>query len=275
MDTEPQTFVDQLMALSTNIVIALVIFAVGWWAAKLAYAQTVKFAQKRTKDTMLARFLASLAQWSVVAAAAIAALARVGIETTSLVALLASAGVAIGLALQGNLSNFASGVLLLVFRPLDIGEFVEAGGHSGTVEDIGIFSTKLITLANNTVIMPNSAITAGALVNYSRRPTRRASIDVGVAYGADLDEVQRVLLEATKECEMVLDDPAPAVVCTGLGASSVDFQVRCYCNAPDFVAMSSEMTKRVYNALNAANIEIPFNQIVVHQAVEADGESAA
>lgn len=192
------------------------------------------------------------------------ALARVGLETTSLVALLASAGLAIGLALQGSLSHFASGVMLLLFRPFTVGDFVEAGGKTGTIEEIGLFATTLTTPDNHRVTIPNSSITGGAITNFTILGKRRAVINVGVAYGSDVDEVEQMLLAAVGELEAVLDVPGPAAVFGELGASSLDFAVRVWAQNADFGAMQHAARKAIYDKLNAEGIDIPFNQIVVH-----------
>lgn len=252
-----------------DIATALAIFAIGWWLSKLAYKQVSAMAQKRAKDTMLSRFLASLAQWAVVAAAAITALGRVGVETTSLVALLASAGVAIGLALQGNLSNFASGVMLLVFRPLNVGDVVTAGGHTGTVEDVGIFASTLVTPENHTIILGNSVVMGGPIINYTKRGTRRGTVEVGVAYGADLQQVRAVLLAAAEGSEHTRDDPGVGIAFVNLGASSLDFAVHVWSldeSTNAYLTMLDDVRSRIYDGLNDAGIDIPFSQIVVHQA---------
>ena len=257
---------DALVNTGWSIALAVAIFSVGWVVSKWVNRQVCLIAQKRSRDAMLGRFLASLAQWAVVSAAAIAALGKVGIETASLVALLASAGVAVGLALQGNLSNFASGVMILIFRPLEIGDLIQVGSFIGKVEDIGIFASTLVTPENNTVIVPNSQITGGVLTNFTRRGTRRASVDVGVAYGTDLQQVRAVLLTAAHESPLTLDEPAPAAIFVSLGASSLDFSLRVWATTDTFAAMQDDVRGRVYDHLNAAGIEIPFAQIVVHEA---------
>ena len=269
-----ETILSGILNVGWQIVLAVLIFSVGWMASKWAYSTVNAVAQKRAKDTMLARFLASIAQWAVVAIAGIAALGKVGVETTSLVALLASAGVAIGLALQGNLSNFASGVMLLIFRPLEIGDVVEAGGHTGRVEDIGIFASTFSTPDNHVIVLPNSAITGGSLTNFTKRGTRRGKVEVGVAYGSDIAQIKEILLGAARSSELVREEPAPAVAFTNMGASSLDFAVLCWCANADYLAMLDDVRTRMYDALNAAGVDIPYNQIVVHQAA-ADGDAEA
>lgn len=265
-DLSASSVMSSALAFGWQIVLAVVIVAVGWVASKWAHRQVFLLAQRRSKDAMLGKFLATLVQWTILAAAAIAALGKVGVETTSLVALLASAGLAVGLALQGNLSNFASGVLILIFRPLEIGDVVQTGAFTGKVDDIGIFSSRLITPENNTVVVPNATITGQGLVNFTRRGTRRASIDVGVAYGSDLQQVREVCLAAAQASELVLEDPPVAMHFGALGASSLDFKVHCWAKNEDFGAMQDDVRSRLYEALVAAGVDIPFNQIVVQQA---------
>ncbi|PRP90746.1 Small-conductance mechanosensitive channel [Enhygromyxa salina] len=260
-----QPYMGMIVAVAT----ALLIFLVGWILSKSAHGLVTRALRKRKLDEALARFLAALTQYMVLAAALIVALAQVGIETTSLVALLGAAGLAIGLALQGSLAHFASGVMLLLFRPFTIGDFVDAGGKSGIVNEIGLFATSVTTFDNHRVTIPNGSITGGPITNYTILGKRRAVINVGVAYGSDIDEVSAMLLEAVTPIETVLDDPAPAAVFVELGASSLDFAVRVWAENEHFGAMQHTARKAVYDRLNAAGIDIPFSQIVVHQAEAA------
>lgn len=245
---------------------ALIIFIVGWIASKWAYRICLRVARRSQLDEALARFLAAICQYAVLAIAVIAALGKVGIQTTSLVALLGAAGLAVGLALQGNLSHFASGVMLLLFRPFTLGDRVTIGGSSGVVKDIGLFATSMNTASNERVIIPNGSITSSAIVNHTVLGTLRAGIGVGVAYGSDLPRVMEVLVEACKSVPEVLEDPAPAVVLTGFGASSIDFEVRPWATSSDFVNMQNSVRIAIFDALEAAGVEIPFDQIVVHRA---------
>lgn len=254
------------MPVVMNFVFGIAIFAFGWFVSKLIY-RLVKTTLHTTRvDEALTRFLASIAQYLVLAATVIASLNRVGVQTTSLVAILASAGLAVGLALQGSLSNFASGVLILGFRPFVLGDFVEIGGKAGTVLDIGLFMTKLVTANNEAVMVPNSSATGGIIVNYTAMGVRRIAVEIGVAYGADVRRVKEVLEGVTKGLENCLDDPAPSVVLDNFGASSLNFSVRAYAKTDEFWPMVGELKMRIYEALNEADIEIPFNQLVVHQA---------
>ncbi|MCA9488370.1 MAG: mechanosensitive ion channel [Myxococcales bacterium] len=246
---------------------AIAIIALGWVLATWTRRLVVRTVERRKLDLALGRFLASLAQWAVVGATLIAALGAVGVETASLVAMFASAGIAVGLALQGSLSNFASGVLILVFRPFTIDDVVVVGGSNpGRVLEIGLFSTTLVSADNQKIIVPNSVVTGGTIVNLTTMGTRRADIEVGVAYGSDPARVLEVLREAARGCEHVLAEPAPNVLFVGLGASSIDFRVMAWGKSVDFLAVGHEVRTACYQALDREGIEIPFPQVVVHQA---------
>lgn len=258
------------MPVVMNFIFGIAIFAFGWFVSKLVY-RLVKTTLHTTRvEEALSRFLASIAQYLVLAATIIASLNRVGVQTTSLVAILASAGLAVGLALQGSLSNFASGVMILGFRPFVLGDFVEIGGKAGTVQDIGLFMTRLVTANNETVLVPNSSATGGIIVNFTSLGIRRVAIEIGVAYGVDVRKVKEILEGVTKDLENCLEDPAPSVVLDNFGASSLNFSVRAYAKTEDFWPMVGELKMRIYETLNENDIEIPFNQLVLHQAqVEA------
>lgn len=254
------------IALGQSILFAIVIFAIGWMASKWANLVILSIARGRQLDEALSRFVAAIAQYAILAAAFIAALGAVGVETTSLVAIFASAGLAVGLALQGSLANFASGVMILFFRPFNLGDVINAGGHTGEVKDIGLFATTMQNPGNDKIIVPNAAITGGSIINHTAAGTRRGSIDVGVAYGSDVGKVIEVLQAAASSADCVLDTPAPAIALVGLGASSVDFQIHCWANCADYLAMMHNVRRAAYEGLNEAGIDIPFNQIVVHRA---------
>lgn len=254
--------------LVSNFIYGALIMALGWMISKWAYRLTKTTLNRAKTEESLSRFLAAIAQYIVLAAAVIAALNRVGIQTTSLVAVMASAGLAVGLALQGSLSNFASGVLILGFRPFVLDDFVEIGGKSGTVEDIGLFMTRLLTPNNEIVLVPNSEVTGSSITNYTAKGVRRTVVDIGVAYGVDVRKVKEILEDVAKGVPNTLEDPAPSVILANFGASSLDFQVRSFAKVPDFFPMIAELKLRIYERLEQEGIEIPFNQIVVHQAEE-------
>ena len=249
-----------------NMVFGVLILIVGWAISKWAHKAVLGGLRRAHVEEALARFLASMAQYSVLAATIISALNRVGVQTTSLVALLASAGLAIGLALQGSLSSFASGVMILFFRPFMLGDVVKLSGHDGTVEDIGLFQTRLKAIEGETIILPNSSITNNPIINYSARGVRRATIDVGVAYGSKVETVLERLRLAVERVESGLQDPAPAFIFSGLGASSLDFRVGLWCNAADYPKTMTALRTAVYNELTNAGIDIPYPQLVLHRA---------
>lgn len=264
-----QWIVDTAIEYSLPVLGAFLILIIGWfvagWVAKL-----VKRGLVRAKlDEALARFLSQMARYAVLVMTVIAMLSTVGIETTSFVAVLASVGFAVGMALQGTLGHFASGVMILIFQPIRLGEVVTAGGETGVVHDIGLFATTLLTPQNRTVIIANSAITGGNITNFSRQGTLRSDIAVGVAYGADLKQVEDVCRKAAASVEGVLSEPGMGFAFTEMAASSLNFNLMVWSAAADRLRVQHEVRSAVYNALNEADIEIPFNQIVVHRADQA------
>ncbi|TPV94713.1 MAG: mechanosensitive ion channel [Myxococcales bacterium FL481] len=248
-----------------SVAVALLLLIGGWIVARWAKALTLRVFRKRQLDEAVARFVSGLVQYGVLAAAIIAVLETTGVQTTSFVALLGSLGLAVGLALQGNLGHFASGVLLLVFRPFGVGDVVTVAGSTGRVEEIGLFATTLIAPDNETIIVPNGAITAGTVVNITTRGTRRGAIEVGVAYGTEIELVMKLLKAAAQRAGGTLDGPEPAVAFIGFGASSLDFKVLAWSRAEDYLGMLHNLREETYKALNEAGIDIPFQQVVVRR----------
>lgn len=267
MDPElVRVYFDMAWPVITGVSVGLLILVLGWMASKWAQRIALKACERAKVDRALARFLSQIARYTVLAATGIAALGKMGVETTSLIAVFGAAGLAVGLALQGSLSNFASGVMILFFRPFDLEDKIEAAGRVGVVTDIGLFSSSLLTADNQTIIIPNAAITGGTIVNITKRGTLRGSIPIGVAYGSDLAEVQRVCLEAAKTVDKVLADPAPAIAFTEMASSSLNFNLMCWSTCGDYLAMLHEVRSACYQALEREGIEIPFDQIVIHQS---------
>ncbi len=262
-------WVDPYLPLLFNLAYGFIILIVGWAVSKWLNRAVLVAFRKAHLDEALARFLASIAQYAVLAAVVIAALNRVGVQTTSLVALLASAGLAIGLALQGSLSSFASGVMILFFRPFNLGDYVELSGHHGIVDDIGIFQTKLAAFEGQTVILPNSTIMTNPITNFTSRGVRRATVTVGVKYGTDVARMLELLRTAAAKVPTGIADPAPLLQFAELGHSSLDFTIGLWCKAADFGATLTGLRTAVYEEVNAAGLEIPFQQIVIHQAEAA------
>ena len=255
---------DQITALIINIVIAGVIFFVGKYIAKMIAEMVAKIMARRDTDPALISFAKSLLHWSLLAFVVIAALAQLGIQTASFVALIGAAGLAAGLALQGSLSNFASGVLILIFKPFRIGNFITAGGESGTVKDISIFTTELVTPDNKQIIVPNSSIMGGSITNVSAKETRRIDMVFGIGYGDDIDKARAALLDLIEKDERILKDPEPQVAVSELADSSVNFVVRPWVNAADYWAVMFDFTEAVKKRFDADGISIPFPQRDVH-----------
>ncbi len=247
-----------------NIIVALIILIIGSKVARLCATLLKKSCDKKNIDPVVAGFVGNLLYSLVFAAVVLMALSRIGIETTSFIAILGAAGLAIGLALQGSLSNFASGVLIIVLRPFKSGDFIEAAGQSGSVEKIEIFATELRTPDNKVVIVPNSAIMSGSITNYTREKTRRVDLVIGVGYDADLKQAKQVLTFVLENNDKVLAEPASIVAVVELGDSSVNFVVRPWVNTDDYWNVYFEILEASKIALDDANISIPFPQMDVH-----------
>ncbi len=249
---------------AVRIVGVLAMLFIGWiiagWTGKI-----VRRTCDRAKiDLTLGKFFSKLARWAILVMVVLACLNQFGINTTGFAAVLAAAGFAVGMALQGSLSNFAAGVMLLIFRPFKVGDFVSVAGQTGKVNEIELFTTTLDTPDNRRLILPNGAVFGATIENITFHATRRADIAIGVDYTADIDKTREVLCEAIKSIPNILDDPAPQVALTGLGASSVDWAVRVWANASDIWPVKEATLRAVKNALDDASIGIPFPQMDVH-----------
>ena len=243
----------------------LVAFSVAGWARKA----TSRALGRLNIDPTLAKFFANLARYAVLVAAILGCLGVFGIETTSFAALIGAAGLAVGLAFQGTLSNFAAGIMLLIFRPFRAGDVVVVAGQTGVVQEIELFTTELTALDNRRIIIPNSSIFGAIIENLTHHPVRRVDISVGTAYAADIDRTRTVLEAAVQASRGVLDDPAPQVLLASLGASSVDWQVRAWCKTEDYWTVCEGVIRDVKVALDSAGIGIPFPQTEVHLAPES------
>lgn len=241
----------------TDLVVALLILVVGWFISKWVHKAALSGFRRAHMDEALARFLSSIGQYCVLAATIISALNRVGIQTTSLVALLASAGLAVGLALQGSLSSFASGVMILVFRPFMLGDQVQLSGLTGTVEDIGLFQTTLAAADGERIILPNSAITSNPILNYSAKGTRRVAVEVSVAPQTPPDEAVSHLLAAASQVSTALATPEPSVGFNALTANSLNLTVWVWTHAPDYGVTQSDLRKAITSQLSSAGVGGP------------------
>jgi small conductance mechanosensitive channel len=247
-----------------KIALALVIFYVGRMVVSIVVNAVAKLLRSREMDEILIGFLTSILRWALLLFVVIAALSQLGINTTSLVALLGAAGLAIGLSLQSSLSNFASGVMLIIFRPFTKGDFVEAGGATGVVEKISIFTTTMTTPDNKEVIVPNGAILGNNITNFSARPTRRVDMVFGISYDDDIREAKKLLEEIIAADQRVLPEPAPVIALGELGDSSVNFLVRPWVKSEDYWALLWDTTATVKLKFDEAGISIPYPQMDVH-----------
>ncbi len=255
---------DYLMLYGPRLIGALLFLAAAWVAASWARRITRRALERASFDRTLTLFFASAARWAVLIMAALASLGLFGIQTTSFAAVLASAGLAIGLAFQGSLAHVASGVMLLLFRPFGVGDTVNAGGVTGKVAEIELFTTTIDTADNRRIVVPNSLIFGGTIENMTYHPTRRVTVAVGTDYGADLQATRAALERAARGVAGALTDPAPEVVLVGLGASSIDWQVRVWAPTPDYFHVQERTTEAIKRALDEAGIAIPFPQMDVH-----------
>ncbi len=253
-----------LIEYAMNIAAAILTLFIGLFVARLISGGFHKVLTKRKLDSTIVDFVASMARYVIVAFVVIAALSRIGVQTTSFIALIGAAGLAIGLALQGSLSNFASGVLIIVLRPFKAGEYIEAAGIAGSVESVQIFATTLTTIDNKFVVVPNSAILGGNIINYSRKATRRIDLTIGVSYSADLAKTKAVLEQVVKANSSVLTDPAPQIAVAELGDSSVNLVVRPWVKSEQYWDIRFELMEAIKNGLDEEGIEIPFPQMDVH-----------
>ena len=247
-----------------KIVLALAIFYIGRMVVASIVKVVSNLLRKRDMDEILVSFLTSILRWVLLLFVVIAALSQLGINTNSLVALLGAAGLAIGLSLQSSLSNFASGVMLIVFRPFTKGDFVEAGGATGVVETISIFTTTMTTPDNKEVIVPNGAILSNNITNYSARPTRRVDMVFGISYDDDLRRAKQLLEEIISADDRVLAEPAPVIALGELADSSVNFLVRPWAKAEDYWGLLWDTTETVKLKFDEAGISIPYPQVDVH-----------
>jgi small conductance mechanosensitive channel len=260
----PSVSVDILTQFGYKILAAVAIFIVGRWIAKRLVDLARKMMAKGDLEDTLEHFLGNLLYAILMTVIVIAAINQLGVQTTSLLAVVGAAGLAIGLALQGSLSNFASGVMIVAFRPYRVGDVIEAGGVSGTVVEVQIFTTVLKSPDNKKIIVPNSQIMAGTIVNVSANPTRRLDLVAGCGYDDDLDKVRRVLEEIVAADDRVLSDPEPTIAVVELADSSVNFVVRPWVNAGDYWPTHFAMTEAIKKRFDAEGISIPYPQQDVH-----------
>ncbi len=250
-----------------SVVGAIVTLIVGVWFAGYASRLTGRALEKTSRvDDTLSKFFASFIRYLVLAVVVVAVLNQFGVETASLVAVLATAGLAIGLALQGTLTNVASGVMLLFFRPFKVGDYVEAGGHAGTIQELNLFFTVMATPDNVRITVPNGQVWGSAVHNYSANSTRRVDISAGIAYDADIDKAMAVVHETISADTRIKPDPEPFVAVTEMADSSVNFTIRVWVDNADVWPVKFDLTKAVKQAFDRNGIDIPFPTRTVHMA---------
>ncbi|MEN8886852.1 MAG: mechanosensitive ion channel domain-containing protein [Winogradskyella sp.] len=257
-----QKWIDEGYNLIVNfgpkLLAAIAIWVIGGWVIKMLLKGVNKAMQKGNYDESLKKFLLNLTSWALKIVLIVVVLGTVGVETTSFAAILAAAGLAIGLALQGSLGNFAGGVLLMIFKPIKIGDLIEAQGEVGVVKEIEIFTTKLTGLSNREIIIPNGALSNGNIINYTTEGTRRVDLVFGIGYDSDIKKAKAVFYQVLASHAKVLKDPAPTVAVSELADSSINFVVRPWCNVADYWDVYFDITEAVKEALDAAGIEIPY-----------------
>jgi small conductance mechanosensitive channel len=247
-----------------RLLVALVIFYVGRIVARTVQRGLRKLMEAQEVDKILQTFVSNLAYWTLMVFVIIAAINHVGIQTTSLIAVMGAAGLAIGLALQGSLSNFAAGVLIVLFRPYRVGDWVEVAGVSGAVEQVQILTTMLKTGDNKQVIVPNSQIMSSIITNYSANDTRRVDMVIGVSYEDDIDKVRKTVQELVDADERILKDPACTITVSALADSSVNFNVRPWVKTADYWAVMFDLTEAIKKRFDEESISFPFPQQDVH-----------
>jgi len=252
-----------------NIIFALLIFIIGKYVVSLVTKLIVKLLNRSKLDSILVDFIASITKTILLLFVLIAAMDQLGINTTSLVALLGAAGLAVGLALQGSLQNFASGVMLIIFRPFKSGDFIEAAGISGVVEKINIFSSTLKTGDNREIIVPNGSIYGGVITNFSARDTRRIDMIVGIGYESDIKSARDTLQSLIDADDRILTDPEPLIAVAELADSSVNFAVRPWVKSADYWSVKFDLNEKIKLAFDEKGISIPYPQMDVHVSQEA------
>jgi len=258
------TIYSLLTVYGLKVVAAIAIFIIGRWVDKVVRNLISRLMAKSDVDETLNKFITSLSYVALLAFVIIAALNQLGVQTASFVAIIGAAGLAVGLALQGSLSNFAAGVLMIIFRPIAVGDYIEGAGVAGTVEEIQIFTTQLATPDNKTIFVPNAKLMGDNIVNYTAKGTRRVDFTFGIGYGDDIDKARQVIGQIIAADERIMKDPAPDVMVSELADSSVNFAVRVWTSAGDYWNVYFDTLEKVKKQFDAEGISIPFPQQDVH-----------
>jgi small conductance mechanosensitive channel len=259
-----EQFLDAVILWAPRVIGVLVFLLIAYMVSGWLGGIVRRALEKAKVDTTLSGFLGSVARWGLLVLAVVACLGLFGVQTTSFAAVIGASALAIGLAFQGSLSNLAAGVMLLIFRPFKADDVVEVSGKLGKIQAISLFATELDTFDNRRIILPNSVVFGSTITNFTHHRTRRVDISVGVEYPADMDRTREVLTAAAHGVPGILTDPAPQVILLNLGDSSVDWQVRVWCNTSDYWTVWDAATRAVKAALDEAGLGIPFPQMDVH-----------
>lgn len=243
---------------------AILVLLLGLWIIKLITKTVAKLMKKRNVDPSLASFIRSMTNILLKVLLVISVMGMVGIEMTSFIAILGAAGLAVGMALSGTLQNFAGGVMILIFKPFKVGDYIEAQGYAGTVHEIQLFNTLLKTVDNKIVIIPNGGLSTSSMINYSAEPLRRVDWTFGIGYGDDIDKAKAVIFKLIEADKRILKDPEPFAAVSELADSSVNFAVRVWVKGEDYWGVFFTMNETVYKTFSAENLNIPFPQIDVH-----------
>lgn len=263
------TLIQDATSLGTNLIKAVLVFVIGRYIIKMLNKLVRSILEKRNIDPSVKTFVSSLVHILLMILLIISVVGALGVQTTSFAALLASAGVAIGMALSGNLQNFAGGLVILLFKPYKVGDYIESQAQGGTVKEIQIFHTILTTPDNRVIYVPNGALSSGVIVNYSHQEMRRVEWIFGVEYGEDYEKVKTVLAGILKKDARILSDPAPFIALKALDASSVNVTARVWVKSADYWDVFFDINKTVYAVFNEQGIGFPFPQLTVHQAKDA------
>ena len=272
MDKMMDTIMYFITTYSLKIVGAILIFIIGKWLARYISKLLGKILRKNNVDETLSTFLGQITYYALLILVLIAAAGQLGINTTSFLTIVGAAGLAVGLALKDSLSNFASGVMLILFRPFKVGDFVTAGGQTGKVESITIFNTMINTVDNQLVIVPNSNVTTDVITNVNAKPTRRIDLVMGIGYDDNIGEAKSVLEELIKADSRILTDPAPTVAVAELADSSVNFVVRPWVKTADYWDVRFDLTEKIKLTFDEKGISIPYPQQDVHMYTETAAE---
>lgn len=262
-------FIEQIIILGTeagkSILLAAIVAVIGYYIVRFINNMVARILERRNVEPTVQTFLKSFVNITLLILLILTVVSTLGVNTTSLAALLASAGLAVGMALSGNLQNLAGGIILLLFKPYKVGDYIEAQGVSGTVKAIQIFHTILTTPDNKELFIPNGALSSGNITNYSKNDLRRVDMVVSVEYGTDTEKVKQVTQELLRSDSRILKDPAPFVAVNELGDNGVFFSIRVWVNGNDYWNVFFDTNERIYNEFNKQGIGFPFPQIQIHQ----------